>query len=528
MADDLWNLAAAKLNEKDKSTLKYLHTSTGKPSDLLAAVEGKKEECKKRQWAIRRSGGKDAIILRDVFSKIATWIQKFVEAGDVASNYDPGHAALPWAGVRFLLKDVQQYAAAMEGLERVVKLMTWSSIIEKLYHDSSSEEVEQLKLSLIETYESVLRYLVKAYRYFSKSTADRALSNVLSFHDKFQEHHLAMRAQEAETRKCLSLVAASSRKSVESNLESLSITVNSTHQRLVTLLEDLSKPINRMEAGLLSVNDHLDRDRRLKVLNWFSSLPYKQYHAQAYSEVLPGTGKWFTQDQRITEWRTSSNSSILWLRGPPGFGKSKLLSIVNQQLLDDFTQMKNPAPVFFYCARNSAEPERAKPVAVLASIVRQLCCLEIGGAILHPALKTYEVREDDNFSAGTLTVSESVSLIVDLVEYRPLTTLVIDALDECHPATRFELLHALSEILQKSHSLIKILVSSRDDRDIICHLEGCLNVVIQANNNGHDINQFVHSEVDKMILTKRLLWGNVSQELERLIKQTLCEQAHGM
>lgn len=39
-----------------------------------------------------------------MFSKIAVWIQKFVEVGDVAVSYDPGYAALPWAAVRFLLK----------------------------------------------------------------------------------------------------------------------------------------------------------------------------------------------------------------------------------------------------------------------------------------------------------------------------------------------------------------------------------------------------------------------------------------
>lgn len=37
-------------------------------------------------------------------SKVSIWLQKFVEVGDVAVNYDPGHAALPWAGIRFLLK----------------------------------------------------------------------------------------------------------------------------------------------------------------------------------------------------------------------------------------------------------------------------------------------------------------------------------------------------------------------------------------------------------------------------------------
>jgi hypothetical protein len=44
------------------------------------------------------------IYFRDVYNHIASCVQKFREVGDVAIQYDPGHAALPWAGVRFSLQ----------------------------------------------------------------------------------------------------------------------------------------------------------------------------------------------------------------------------------------------------------------------------------------------------------------------------------------------------------------------------------------------------------------------------------------
>ena len=43
-------------------------------------------------------------MLRDVAEKIVHWVNKFKEIGDVAVNFDPVHASLPWAGVRFLLE----------------------------------------------------------------------------------------------------------------------------------------------------------------------------------------------------------------------------------------------------------------------------------------------------------------------------------------------------------------------------------------------------------------------------------------
>lgn len=51
----------------------------------------------------KRSNG-DSVHLYDVFEKIVKWVEKIKEVGDVAEQYDPGHAALAWAAIRFLLQ----------------------------------------------------------------------------------------------------------------------------------------------------------------------------------------------------------------------------------------------------------------------------------------------------------------------------------------------------------------------------------------------------------------------------------------
>lgn len=128
---DLWSQAAAKLKDKDKSYIVHFNLDL---ESLRAAVKERQQECVEKQWFVpskssctleslltvrlpkrllrsRLSGigtSKSKIVLRDVFAKIAFWIEKFVEVGDVAVQYDPGHAALPWALVRFLLKVLGQ------------------------------------------------------------------------------------------------------------------------------------------------------------------------------------------------------------------------------------------------------------------------------------------------------------------------------------------------------------------------------------------------------------------------------------
>ena len=59
---------------------------------------------KRRQWKLRKRSGGEPVVLRDVLGNIASWIDKFKEVGDNPANFDPVHAALPWAAVRFVLQ----------------------------------------------------------------------------------------------------------------------------------------------------------------------------------------------------------------------------------------------------------------------------------------------------------------------------------------------------------------------------------------------------------------------------------------
>jgi hypothetical protein len=44
------------------------------------------------------------VIVRHILLKVVKWVNHFKEIGDIIVNYDPAHAALPWAGVRFVLQ----------------------------------------------------------------------------------------------------------------------------------------------------------------------------------------------------------------------------------------------------------------------------------------------------------------------------------------------------------------------------------------------------------------------------------------
>ena len=80
--------------------------NTGSPAEVASAlgtmIEGILNRKRGKDWKILFRG--DEIILKDIGMKILRWVDNFKQIGDIVVQYDPVHAALPWAGFRILLK----------------------------------------------------------------------------------------------------------------------------------------------------------------------------------------------------------------------------------------------------------------------------------------------------------------------------------------------------------------------------------------------------------------------------------------
>jgi hypothetical protein len=68
----------------------------------IAATKQKQAICQSKRWTFSSCGQK--VILREKADNIVKWLDRFKQVGDVASNVDPMHIGLPWAGIRFLLE----------------------------------------------------------------------------------------------------------------------------------------------------------------------------------------------------------------------------------------------------------------------------------------------------------------------------------------------------------------------------------------------------------------------------------------
>ena len=183
---------------------------------------------------------------------------------------------------------------------------------------------------------------------------------------------------------------------------------------------------------------------------------------------------------------------------------------------------------YFYCERGGVE--KNMPVDIIRSILRQLCLDSTHPYILKPVKDFYDARKKDHFAKGKLNIAECTELIIAISAIVPSITIIIDAVDECDPAGRWELLEFLSNISSKAANPIKIFLSSRTDEHLQNVLAGSKNLYLDIENNRLDIESFVNEKVHRLSLVRlpSLIGGPVSAGLKGKIIRTLIAEAHGM
>jgi Cdc6-like AAA superfamily ATPase len=271
--------------------------------------------------------------------------------------------------------------------------------------------------------------------------------------------------------------------------------------------------------------------QRRDILDWLSSQPYHDHHTDIQPKVLEGTCQWVVQHAEFSKWQNDSKNTLLWLHGTQGSGKSCLTSTVIDEIMKASESNDMHALAYFYCSRDTAEPQRAKPQGILACIARQLSRQSGSKSIAAPTLALYNKLHSMDGSRRPPSIAELCGLIRELTELYDRSMIVVDALDECDSDTRWELVEALESITE-SASLVKVFVSSREEGDLRLSLQTHSGLQVTSLENEGDIRKFVDSETDRLVAKKQLLAyirkKQTKEELTKLIKEDVISKANGM
>ena len=411
---DLWASALDTLTESDRQQLRF-HDGQDELSvltDLQELTEKAKDQCVKKRWRIQKPGRNgETLVLRDILAKMVHWIDTFKQIGDIVVQYDPGHAALPWAGVRFILQiavgDIVKFGFVVEGAESIARMIGRYAVFEQIYLRSSSKASTELENALVQLYSTILMYQSKAKHFFDQSSVKRIIRSAFVTEDEMGRLAKKMDVEQSIVDRCAATLNTENQASIKESLGVLSTTQYENNARLKDLLQSIDGPVLRMSSQLNDVVENLDKSKRQEILRWLSAQPHQEHHEQIRKKALAGTGRWLVEDSTYAEWHKGSTSSLLWLHGKVGAGKSTLVSIVVEDAIRRSEAGRGPPPVYFYCSRDAAEPQRSDAAAIFSSIVRQLSCAEPGLPLLPQSSRHMRRKVKDS----TLAVFKSMTVV---------------------------------------------------------------------------------------------------------------------
>ncbi|KAL8638503.1 MAG: hypothetical protein Q9228_004347 [Teloschistes exilis] len=414
----LWDRAVASVSSEDQQAIDF--SRADKPailSDILQAAEEKKQLFMQERWKYKKENG-EVVIICDLCEKLIKWVDKFKAIGDVAVQYDPTQAALPWAAVRFFLQlsinEVQIFGAMTEGLEKMSGYITRCRLYEQLFLAKPSAAQPELESALLRLYTTILLYLARARQYYAQSTLRRLGASVVRTSDSIDDCLSKVTTEHGDVQRCTYLVGTelsqdtgrkvaeiqSSVSSLSGDLAALSVDMSASqdakYHSLKAILETFEQLILRTSIQVSDIHANPEKDARRQILSWLSTVGYTEHHRCSSSTVLAGSGRWLQHKQEFVDWKSSSSSSILWIHGIPGSGKTKLMATLIQEVLDG--KSKRPATssfAYFYCSKDSAETQRADPEEIMRALLKQLSCFDAAQPIHTAVLREYEKRQRD-------------------------------------------------------------------------------------------------------------------------------------
>lgn len=81
------------------------------------------------------------------------------------------------------------------------------------------------------------------------------------------------------------------------------------------ILEKIELPIFRIDGQVCEFLKEVDKDRKLRILDWVSKVKFGDHHKSASDSRTPGTCDWLLGDPRFLDWQASSSSVVLLLYG---------------------------------------------------------------------------------------------------------------------------------------------------------------------------------------------------------------------
>jgi hypothetical protein len=182
---------------------------------------------------------------------------------------------------------------------------------------------------------------------------------------------------------------------------------------------------------------------------------------------MSGSCDWAFETPELQAFLASGNSEILRIGGAPGSGKSTLAAFTIRHLTGDV--------LYFFC--KGTDEKKRQPFQVLRTLVSQLLARDYS---LYPWFETLYQQSGQKTADSFASLHHSFQLSLGNMS-KPLIYIVVDALDECQQAKDLAL--SMITISKESKRIVKIILTSREDPELLDHFNHPLNELIISQND---------------------------------------------
>ncbi|KAH9173964.1 hypothetical protein EDB89DRAFT_645509 [Lactarius sanguifluus] len=286
-----------------------------------------------------------------------------------------------------------------------------------------------------------------------------------------------------------------------------------------------------IEALVQQAANNSDDEKRSRIRTkhrkWLSPPDPSTNQNLACTTQHEGTATWFFQGSIFTEWKSKSTTSLLWIHGKPGSGKSILCSAIIQDIMA-LREAGLASMAYFYFDFKHTDKQNLRNL--LPSLLTQLsarsdsCCDILS--------RVYMAHDNGAHKPSTSTLVACLKEMLVLPR-RGSIYIILDALDECPntsgiPPSRKQVLDLIKDLVGLQLSNLHICLTSRPEIDIRAALEPlAFHPVSIHEESGQkkDIEDYIRSVVYADSDTAMRRWRDRDKEL---VIETLADKADGM
>lgn len=255
----------------------------------------------------------------------------------------------------------------------------------------------------------------------------------------------------------------------------------------------------------------------------FKTSSYEQ-HKNINPNREDGTCRWVLENPQYLAWQESNHNDLLWISADPGCGKS----VLAKSLVDNDLSASTPVSVCYFFFKDNIEQNNL--AAALCAVLHQLFRMQPN--LIQHALPSWQ-------TSGTklqIEVDELWRILVASISDPTFysTVCIFDALDECNPTDRVQLIKKLETFYTRCHSSIrhgwlKFLVTSRPYGEIQEAFHLATRSFPHIHIRGEKENTLIHQEISLVVKIRVAELGESLQlapEIQQRLEQQLLQMKH--